>query len=457
MKNIILITTDQQSATMLSCTGNPYLSTPNMDSLVAGGVRFENAYAAQPLCIPQRCSWYTGLMPHQHGITFNVNDKELQSDTMMGRIFRDAGYATGYSGKWHINVPVQDTTRHGFEWMPYIRNNGADEGIVPDFERFLSEKHDSPFMFSASFNNPHNICEAARGGPFPDGNPGMIEHVKQLPPLPCNFAIPEREPSVIREVQEMYRARAYPTANWDETRWRLHRWFYCRITEILDRRIGELLQVLRDSGHWEDTLIVFTSDHGDGNAHHQWNQKQVLYDEAARVPFILSWPGSSLGKVKHEQLVNTGIDLIPTFCGLAGIACPAQLSGHDWSDVLVDQDLSPQRDYVAIETEFGTFGKPAGYLGRAVRTLRYKYMVYDRGENREFLVNMEEDPGETTNLAGSTDHQQELDCHRALLRDYILSTDDIFPVDMIPATAVPVADETGRSQPGVPGDACQRA
>lgn len=432
-KNILLITTDQQSATMLSCSRNPYLFTPNIDSLAADGVLFEKAYAAQPLCIPQRCSWYTGLMPHQHGITFNVCDRELQADTMMGQIFRDAHFSTGYSGKWHINVPWQDKERHGFEWVNNIRCNGADAGIVSDFERFLSEKGNDSFIFSASFNNPHNICEAARGGPFPDGNPGMAENMEQLPPLPSNFCIPEREPAVIRAVQAMYRDRNYPTANWDETRWRLHRWFYCRITEILDHRIGELLQVLRKSGHWEDTLIVFTSDHGDGDAHHQWNQKQVLYDEAARVPFILSLPGSSLGKVNEDQLVNTGIDLIPTLCGLAGIAYPAQLRGHDWSNFLNGVDLPPQRDHVVIETEFGTFGKPIGYMGRAVRTMRYKYMIYDRGENREFLADMEDDPGETTNLAGMTAYQQELDRHRILLRNYILRTGDIFPVDIIPA------------------------
>ncbi len=432
-KNILLITTDQQSATMLNCAGNPDLQTPNMDTLAANGVRFEKAYAAQPLCIPQRCSWHTGLMPHQHGITFNVSDKELQSGMMMGQIFRDAGFSAGYSGKWHINVPWQDKARHGFDWVNNIRCNGADEGIAPDFMRFLKEKGEDSFIFSASFNNPHNICEAARGGPFPDGNPGMVENMDQLPPLPRNFSIPEREPSVIREVQSMYRDRNYPTANWDETRWRLHRWFYCRITEILDSRIGELLQVLRNSGHWEDTLIFFTSDHGDGNAHHQWNQKQVLYDEATRVPFILSRPGSSLGEVNDQQLVNTGIDLIPTLCGLAGIACPASMSGHDWSDVLTDADLPPQRDHVVIETEFGTFGKPAGYLGRAVRTPRYKYMVYNSGEHHEFLADMEVDPDETINLAGTPDHQKELERHRTLLRDYIVRTDDIFPIDMVPA------------------------
>ncbi len=438
-RNILLITTDQQSATMLSCSGNPHLRTPHMDSLAAGGVRFELAYAAQPLCIPQRCSWYTGLMPHRHGVTFNVDGEELRAGVMMGQIFRDAGYATGYSGKWHVNAPAEDRARHGFEWLSNIRMNGADKGIAPDFERFLDESGDRPFIFSASFNNPHNICEAARGGPFSDGNPGIPENLGQLPPLPENFSVPEGEPSVIREVQELYRDRNYPTANWDEARWRLHRWFYSRITEIVDRRIGKVLEVLQKSGRWEDTAIVFTSDHGDGNAHHHWNQKQVLYDEAARVPFIVTPPGGGPGRVERGQLVNAGIDLIPTLCGLAGIDCPPQLEGCDWSDALSGAELPAKRDHLIVETEFGTYGKPLGYLGRAVRTRRYKYMVYDRGENREFLVDMERDPGETLNLAGSPENGETLDRHRALLRDYIAGTGDIFPLELVPAPAEPSA------------------
>ncbi len=430
-KNVLLITTDQQNATMLSCTGNPHLHTPNMDSLAADGVRFEQGYTAQPLCCPQRCSWYTGLMPHQHGVTFNTVDRPLRTGSMMGRIFRDAGYATGYSGKWHINTPPEDKRFHGFEWMNNIRSNGADVGIAPDLETFLKEKDDRPFLFSASFNNPHNICQAARGGPFPDGHPGMFENLEELPPLPDNFRIPEKEPSVIREVKHIYRTKNYPTANWDEVRWRLHRWFYYRITEILDRRIGELLQVLRQSGKEEETLIVFTSDHGDGNAHHQWNQKQVLYDEAVRVPFIVTRPGSGLNRVEERLLVNTGIDLIPTLCGLAGIDAPAHLEGKDWSEALSASALPPLRDHVVVETEFGSFGKPLDYLGRAVRTQRYKYMVYDRGENREFFVDMDDDPGETINLSGSPEHREELDRHRTLLREFIARTDDIFPAAMV--------------------------
>jgi len=418
---------------MLSCAGNPHLHTPHLDALAADGVRFEKAYSAQPLCIPQRCSWYSGLMPHQHGLTFNLPGKEVDAPTMMGRIFRDAGFATGYSGKWHVQLPHVDRERHGFDWMNNVRSNGADVGIAPDFDRFLSEKDDRPFLFSASYNNPHNICEAARGGPFPDGEPGLPHNLEDLPPLPENFAIPTEEPSILREIQKKYSAKNYPVFKWDEFRWRLHRWFYCRMVEMVDAHIGDLMQVLEKHGLLQDTLIVFASDHGDGNAHHQWNQKQTLYDESARVPFFICDPGSGTHAVDEQCLVNTGIDLIPTLCGLGGIDVPAHLSGVDWSGVLTSTPPADLPDHLVIETEFGTFGEPAGVMARAVRTPRYKYMVYSQGEHREFLADMEEDPGETRNLAGDPGAVDELERHRSLLRAYIQDTGDIFPMDNVGA------------------------
>ena len=430
-KNILLITTDQQSATMMSCTGNPNLHTPNIDNLANNGIRFEKSYAAQPLCIPQRNSWYTGLMPHEHGLTFNLPKKEVAASSTMGSIFKDANYMTGYSGKWHVNIAENDVAKHGFEWTSNLRCNGADENIVGDFKRFLVKKEDGPFLFSASFNNPHNICESASGLAAADGHPVLFENLDQLPDLPDNFDIPENEPSVLREIQDMYRGMNYPTQNWDETRWRMHRWFYCRMTELVDAHIGNLMKVLDEQGLSDDTLVVFTSDHGDGNAHHHWNQKQVLYDESAQVPFIISMPNSGLNLIEGRQLVNTGIDLIPTLCGLAEISCPDYLKGVDWSGVTNDSINSMQRDHLVVETEFGTFGKPADCLGRCVRTPKYKYMVYSRGENREFFVDMEKDPGEMVNLAKDESSQQELQNHRDLLVNYIKESKDIFPIELV--------------------------
>jgi arylsulfatase A-like enzyme len=429
-KNILLITTDQQSSTMMSCTGNTDLKTPNLDSIASDGIRFERAYVAQPLCLPQRCSWYTGLMPHEHGTTFNVS-KDLNTPSVMGEIFKNAGYATGYSGKWHINIPETDKDRHGFEWTNNLCANGADKGIATDFETFLNENEGKPFVFSASFNNPHNICEAARGGPFPDGNPGIFENLKQLPDLPDNFDIPENEPTIIREVQEIYKKNNYPVTNWDKTRWQIHRWYYCRLVELVDKHIGSLIDILKKNDLEKDTVIIFSSDHGDGNAHHQWNQKQVLYDESIKVPFMISLPGSKMNKVENRQLISTGIDLIPTMCGVTGVDCPEHLKGNDWSDMINHKEQAPVRDHVIVETEFGIFGKPAGYLGRAVCSENYKYMVYDSGKNREFFVDIVNDPGETINLANNPEFSFELDRHRQFLRDYINQSKDIFPIDLV--------------------------
>ena len=431
-KNILLITTDQQSWNMMSCTGNENLRTPHMDSIAIDGIRFENAYSAHPLCIPQRCTWHTGLMPHEHKITFNEPRKAMKETLMLGQIFSRQGFVTGYSGKWHINIDPDNISRHGFQKMSNIRSNGADQAIATDFQHFLSEKDKRPFFFTASFNNPHNICQASRGDSLslPDGAVKSPDSNEELPELPDNFMIPENEPTIIRQIQEKYK-RAYPTSNWDRNRWRLHRWQYCRIVENLDKRIGDLLNILKESGYEENTLILFTSDHGEGNGHHFWNQKQTLYEESIRVPWIISRPGSLINRVDNQRLINTGIDLIPTLCNMADISCPDNLQGLA---TILDKDLcvnSVDRDHLVIETELGTYDKPSDAKGRSVVTHRYKYMVYDCGERREFLADKLKDPGEMTNLVMDHEYQAILEDLRNKLRNYITETKDIFPISLI--------------------------
>ncbi len=426
--NILLILTDQQSASMMSCTGNPNLRTPAMDQLAADGVRFESAYCTQPLCIPQRCSLFTGLMPHETGVTFNVNGDQLRRFPMMGRIFSDAGYDTGYSGKWHLNLEVADHEHHGIRRTSNIRNNGADAGIAQDLRDFLALERSCPFLFVASFNNPHNICEAARGKELAEGEIGEASP-EQHPELPGNFGPPDDEPSVIRDAQERGRGGQYPTADWDEARWRRYRWQYARLVEQVDRRIGDALAALKESGQADNTLVVFTSDHGDGNGAHRWNQKQVLYEEVVRIPFIVSGPlVDTPGHVDDRHLVSMGLDLIPTLCDYAGIPAPASLRGRSLRP-LIGRSNAPWRDHLVIETEFGTFGKPYGILGRCVRTARYKYMVYSEGDPREHLADLEMDPGEMCNLAADPVHAAELGRLRTLLRDWTRDTGDArFPI-----------------------------
>jgi arylsulfatase A-like enzyme len=311
-------------------------------------------------------------------------------------------------------------------WLANNRSNGADVAIAGDFQRFLDRGNERPFLFVASFNNPHNICEAARNGPLvdgavPDGSP------EDYPALPENFAVPAGEPSALRIVQEMYRDRNYPTADWDETRWRKHRWVYARICENLDARIADVLDVLRRSGRAEDTLIVFTSDHGDGNGHHHWNQKQTLYDETARIPFMVAGPMvPQNGHADGEHLVSMGLDLIPTLCDYAGIVAPEHLAGHSVRPVVEDTAADNWRDHVVIETEFGTFGKSNGIRGRAVRSGRFKYVIYSVGPLYEGLYDMQGDPGEMVNLANDLQWRDALQNHREMLLAWARQTADVF-------------------------------
>ncbi len=427
--NILLIMTDQQSSTMMSCTGNKDLKTPAMDSMAKTGLRFDNAYCTQPLCIPQRCSMFAGKMPHELGITFNVHGKELENHLLMGRLFADNGYDTGYTGKWHQNIDQDNKKKHGFMWMENIRSNGADVGIPHSFQKFLEMPREKPFLFVASFNNPHNICEAARNAILPDGDPGQPASIDDMPELPANFNIPNNEPSVIRKVHEMYRDKNYPTRDWTDERWRKHRWIYCRITEILDNHIGKVLSLVRASKQAENTIVFFTSDHGDGNGHHLWNQKQVLYDEATRIPFIISGAGvNQPGRTDSRHLVSMGLDLIPTMCDYAGIKLPGDMNGLSLRLLADGRKVEQWRDHVVIETEFGTYGKPNGIMGRCVRTDQYKYMVYSEGAPQEQLIDMQNDPGEMKNLLDDPAHKEELTRHRKLLSDWIKETKDIFKI-----------------------------
>ncbi len=120
--------TDQQSSDAMSCRiGSDYITTPAMDSLAANGMLFTRAYCPHPLCVPSRTSMLTGRYPHETGVLSNADrSKDLSAFPGLGRIFRDAGYDTGYVGKWHVPYPIEDPETHGFRYCANIRNNGAD-------------------------------------------------------------------------------------------------------------------------------------------------------------------------------------------------------------------------------------------------------------------------------------------------------------------------------------------
>lgn len=420
--NILFIMTDQQHAGMLSCAGNPYLKTPALDSLAAAGARFELAYCANPVCMPSRISLMTGVFPSRVGVETNGKSRAKMTPDILGnslgRVFRKAGYETVYGGKSHLPVSLEDA---GFK---NIDNDGREK-LAETCAKFLRQPHDRPFLMVASFINPHDICMMAIEDTKHPGNipgpkalveamalpPGMSREkffADVCPPLPPNFEIPAGEPEDIlaADPQDF---RTHARTKWTNEQWRLYRWAYARLTELADKEIGVVLTALRETGLDQNTLVVFSSDHGDMDAAHRLEHKSVFYEEASRVPFIVSWKGvTKPGLVDRKHLVSTGQDLIPTLCDFAGLSAPAALKGHSVRALAEGRAPTSWRDALVVENG----------SSRMVRTARYKYVVYASGARREQLIDLASDPGEMKNLALDPQFAPVLAEHRRLLREW---------------------------------------
>lgn len=439
--NLLVIMTDQQSADMLSIAGNPYLHTPAMDSLARKGTRFTKAYVTNPICVPSRASFITGTMPHVNGVNFNTNDETYGPKTPpLTMEFKKAGYRTGYVGKWHIPHSIHDSSWNGIDVVKHPKNNYADFLIPDGCSEFLADQagEKEPFLLVASFVNPHDICETARilsgiKDEFKNGKIPPFPDPDHCPELPANHAIPEDEPEVIRKHQALPgNSRTYPSQDWEADRWRQYRWAYARLVELVDHQIGKLLELLKTYDVDENTVIVFTSDHGDGNGCHQWNQKTLMYEESACIPYIIYDPRNPVDQVvDSERLVSMGLDLFPTLFDYAGIDKPEGLMGlsarpdsqiahgQAHSHIVAENDLHP------------TYGESGNVYGRMIRTANYKYVCYSKGKNHEQLFNLADDPGETRSLVNDPVHRNELNRHRELLRKYIADSDDFFPLNRV--------------------------
>ncbi len=457
--NVLFIITDQQFADVMSCRmGRQYLHTPAMDGLAARGMLFTRAYSSNPLCMPYRNSVFTGLYPHQTGVTQNDGPRgglDPAQFVSLGRYFKDAGYDTAYSGKWHLCFKEKDPQTHGFEIMKGKSAGGHDAAVADGALQFLARPHDRPFLLVASFLNPHNICEwarrlAGRKQALNCGEIGEPPALDQLPPAPFNLAPPRNEPDGMTLMRRAYQVAdgPFPVGKFTVDDWRRHRWGYYRMAELVDQASGRLLEGLRQAGLEENTLIVFTSDHGDCAGAHGFNQKTVFYEESARVPLIVCWKGRTPAGTS-DKLINTGIDILPTLLDAAGLKTPKKLPGRSLLPLALGQPVTDWNSYVIVENDMAQAGvldglKPA-MEGRMVRTERYKYCVYTRGRQRESLVDLQADPGELNDLATDPQYRPVLLEHRALLARFgreqndplvaALLADDVKPMPFGPETA----------------------
>ncbi len=413
--NLLIIITDQQSASMMSCTGNKWLKTPAIDAIASSGIRFTHAYATNPVCVPSRFSLQTGKFPSEIGMRENDNpviDKEkVQSlySKSIGNLFQKAGYQTYYGGKIHLPVTGSKIEPWGYELLTL---NERDSLSIACADFLMNrKKEDKPFLLFASFINPHDICYDAIRWAQPESKlakntPEELDEALQMPkgiseeaffkticpPLPDNHQPMLGELSSVDSLIKLRPFRNIVREKWTEKDWRMHRWAYMRLTERVDAQIAIVMNALKKSGQLENTIVIFTSDHGDHDASHKLEHKTILYEEAANIPFIISYPSmKQKGIVDNEHLVSNGLDLLPTLCDFAGIKPPTGLMGQSVAPLTKQEKPSNWPNHIFLETENGFM----------IHTGRYKYELDNSGKIREMFVDLKIDKGETKNMIDS--------------------------------------------------------
>lgn len=467
--NILLIFTDQHRLSAVGAYGPTACRTPNIDRLAAEGIRFETAYTVCPVCSPARGTIMTGQFPHTHGITSNVhnlgcNIHELEDrPSLLSRRLESSGYSLGYSGKWHLGTN-QTTTfggtnrpslpKHvGFEGQNFPGHGGGGFGY-PEYQEYLQEHGFEHKVEDWDEPTPNLLGAGELEGPIESTVPyflaentiSMIDDFRQrgkpffiwhnnwgphgpyyatrdyvdmyrdaeIPPWP-NFEWPSRQ------IPGPHLTKIHPqneTLTWDA--WATMLRYYYAFTTLIDDQIGRVLEHLEQTGELDNTIIIFTSDHGETIGSHGgltdkgWHH----FEETHRIPMIVRFPhGSHAGEVRTE--FASLADIYPTILDMAGADCDSETvqgvsllplingTATDWRDMLV--------------TEFGGVNS----LAMTQRTARIGDLKY--GYNcccEDELYDLSIDPHETTNLIRNPNYREAANEMRRRLADWIKETRD---------------------------------
>ncbi len=416
--NILLIQADQHRADCIGANGHPFVQTPNLDRLSTEGVNFTHAFTPIPLCTPARASLLTGQWPMQHGLITNPDAEAGRALNpaipTFSRLLRDAGYFLGCVGKWGVDAQ-QPPTQFGFNvYVPerdYAKQRQAlgvppkpntnrwfgetDPYITPEQSQLAwgadmtiqllrhAAQQDAPFFLRWDPSEPHlpNVVPEPYASLYPPAT---------IPPWP-NFADPlVGKPFIQRQQRRSWGIEAWTWPAWSPIVGR-----YLGEITLLDHQLGRVLATLDELGLAENTVIIYTADHGDLCGGHGMIDKHfVMYDELVRVPLIVRWPGHVQSGQRCDAFVSSALDLAATFCDVAGLALPATFAGQSLLPLLDGQAVDRARTDI-----FTTYhGNQMGlYSQRMVRDRRWKYIWNATAEDE--LYDLLNDPGELTNLA----------------------------------------------------------
>jgi N-acetylglucosamine-6-sulfatase len=397
--NFVFILLDDQRWDSLSCLGHPFLKTPHIDRIGNEGVIFRNFFVTTPLCSPSRASFLTGRYVHSHGVTGNGDNNEVSHRLVTWpRLLRDAGYETGYVGKWHMGN--DDSPRPGIDyWVsfrgqgqyidPVLNVNGTAAkapGYVTDLlsdhaVNFLRRPHSKPFALYLAHKAVH--------GPFtPAGRHKDLYASDPIPRRPnCSDTL-EGKPALTRGVQDRPARRKGIPNNEQLIRNQL------RCIQAVDDGVGRVLQTLEETRQLDNTVIVYASDNGYFWGEHGLGDKRWSYEESIRDPLLVRYPRLiKAGSKATADALN--IDIGPTMLELAGVRAPKEMQGRSLVPVLRGNARNWRQSFL-IEY-FAEKAYPRTPSWQGVRTPRWKYTHYAELPGMDELYDIEADPCEMKN------------------------------------------------------------
>ncbi|MCF7957913.1 MAG: sulfatase [Phycisphaerae bacterium] len=422
--NIILLLTDDQRNDTLGCAGHPVVQTPNIDSLAARGVRFENCFVTTSICAASRASIFTGLCERTHGYTFG-KPAVAKSYTMASYpvLLRRSGYRTGFIGKF--GCKMQDD-KEMFDYKKVVRGPGylkqPDGSVLESTEvmgglakDFIQENDNRPFCLSVSFHASHaNDGDTTPGEghyPFPKGVSHLYVGETMAAPDLSDPKYFDTLPEFLKK--SMNRKRFY--WRWDTPqKYQVNMRAYFRMLSGIDAVVGELIETLKEKGLADNTIIIYTADNGyfmgDRGFAGKWNH----FEQSLRVPLVVydpRLPQAARGRTVAPMALN--IDLAPTILELADLPTPRHYQGQSVMPIVKAGSVKegPWRQEFFCEHLMNNEFIPKW---EGVRTERYKYARYfEQTPPYEFLHDLEKDPTELNNLASDTQYQEVLKQLRA--------------------------------------------
>jgi len=429
--NIVVVLVDDLRWDEIGCAGHPFVRTPNIDRIACEGARFRNAFCTTPLCSPVRASLLTGQYAHNHGIIDNT-DRSRQSHQLMTfpRILHDHGYETGYVGKWHMGN--DDTPRPGFDyWVgmkgqgtsfdPVLNENGTrtrTAGHTTDVlndraVRFLRRNRTGPFCLYVAHKALHPELTQYDDGSISDPSAAQFMPADRHKLLYADDPIPRRlnvtdtlegKPALRRTIEGLP-PLGRETGTSDETvRDRL------RMLAAVDEGVGQLLDALEQTGQLNDTVFVFTSDHGYWYGEHGLSvERRLAYEEAARIPLLIRYPQIVKAGTTIDRFALS-IDLAPTVLELAGVKADGAMDGRSLVPLLEGKTPKNWRTSLLIEYYSDRVFPRIRNMGyKAVRTARYKYIHYADLEGMDELYDLKTDPYEMHNVINDPGSQSTLE------------------------------------------------